>query len=232
MHRLMIVDDEPMIREGLKSIIDWNKVGFTWVGEASTGPEALIKHGQLAPNLILIDIRMPGMDGLQVIEEIRKVDAECHFLILSGYSDFTYAKQAIEFGVDGYLLKPIDDDELFEYAKRVSSLIAKQSEQAINQEQTAVLHRDELLKSVMTAGADEAAINELSQLLGITSKSYQLLLIEWSRTEERDAAVILAAKRKMAQLIEAKGAGWLFNMEPYTALLLKDLVTEIGRAHV
>lgn len=103
MMKVLIVDDEPKLREGLKSIVPWTELGYQVVDTAANGNEALEKHGKYDPDLMLIDIRMPGMDGLQLIEAIRNLDAEIHLLILSGYADFDYAKRAISHRVDGYL---------------------------------------------------------------------------------------------------------------------------------
>lgn len=228
MHKLLIVDDEPMIREGLKSIIDWVGLGFQWVGEAANGPDAITRHAELAPDLILMDIRMPGMDGMQVIEEIRKKDSKCHFLILSGYADFSYAKQAIVYGVDGYILKPIDDEELYEYAQRISVIINKQSVQEISQEQSVLLRREELLQDVMLKQANDSGIAELHGLLGEAIKTYQLMLIQWSLTEEHHAAAVAAAKRKLSKSIDNGCVGWTFSYASYTVVLLTDYLVQNG----
>ena len=79
MYKVLIVDDEPMIRAGLQTLIDWERYGFQVVGDAMNGREAMSKYAELAPHLMIIDIRMPVMDGLQVIEEIRKTDAFADF---------------------------------------------------------------------------------------------------------------------------------------------------------
>ena len=105
MYKVLVVDDEPAIRQGLLKIVDWEALGFCVVGDVSNGRKAVALHKELSPELIVIDIRMPGMDGLQAIREIRKTDGDCQFLILSGYADFAYAKQAIEMNVSGYVLQ-------------------------------------------------------------------------------------------------------------------------------
>lgn len=201
MHKVLIVDDEPMIREGLQTLVDWNKYGFVVAGTASNGREAVEKHAVLLPDLILIDIRMPGMDGLQAIEEIRKTDTVCHFLILSGYAEFNYAKQAIAHQVDGYILKPIDEDELESYVERVSEQLKHRSEQQLNTEQTTQLLREELLQQ-LAAGklATEASSSvELKTLLGPPAKYYQLLLIElYSR--EHSLTLNATLKKSLAKL--------------------------------
>ncbi|ANY70115.1 hypothetical protein BBD42_29155 [Paenibacillus sp. BIHB 4019] len=230
MHKLLIVDDEPMIRAGLRTIIDWESLGFVWVGEAASGPEALIKHGQLAPDLILMDIRMPRMDGLQVIEEIRKIDTSCHFLVLSGHADFSYAQRAIQFGIDAYILKPVDDDELYENVVRIAGVLDKRSEQAASLGHRETLRREELLQ--LAVSGDAASYpeiwKELEQLTGDSAKSFQLLLIEWSRTEEHTSAASIAARRRLTSAVQSNRAGWTFSSGAYTAVLLKDYVVQEG----
>ncbi|WP_256710216.1 response regulator [Paenibacillus sp. FSL H8-0548] len=226
---MLIVDDEPMIREGLQTLVDWNKYGFVVAGTASNGREAVEKHAVLLPDLILIDIRMPGMDGLQAIEEIRKTDTVCHFLILSGYAEFNYAKQAIAHQVDGYILKPIDEDELESYVERVSEQLKHRSEQQLNTEQTTQLLREELLQQ-LAAGklATEASSSvELKTLLGPPAKYYQLLLIElYSR--EHSLTLNATLKKKLGEIIEQKQLGFVFSAEPFVGVLLKDYLLQNG----
>ncbi|WP_235548809.1 response regulator transcription factor [Paenibacillus sp. Soil522] len=226
---MLIVDDEPMIREGLQTLVDWNKYGFSVAGIASNGREAVEKHAALVPDLILIDIRMPGMDGLQAIEEIRKTDTVCHFLILSGYAEFNYAKQAIAHNVDGYILKPIDEDELESNVERIGTQLKKQTEQQLNTEQTTVLLREEMLQQLASGKVDPnlAGSQELHTLLGAPAKYYQLLLIElYSR--EHSLTMNATLKKKLAEIIEKKQLGWVFTAEPYIGVLLKDYLLQNG----
>lgn len=229
MHKVLIVDDEPMIREGLQTLVDWSKYGFSVAGIASNGREAVEKHAALGPDLILIDIRMPGMDGLQAIEEIRKTDTACHFLILSGYAEFNYAKQAIAHNVDGYILKPIDEDELESYVERIGTQLKKQSEHQLNTEQTTMLLREEMLQQLASGKSDPdlAGSQELHSLLGAPAKYYQLLLIElYSR--EHSLTMNATLKKKLAEIIEKKQLGWVFTAEPYVGVLLKDYLLQNG----
>ncbi|ACI18257.1 response regulator transcription factor [Dictyoglomus thermophilum] len=107
-YKVLIADDEPVIRQGLKKIVNWNALGFKIVGEAEDGVEALDKVRKLDPDLCVIDIRMPGMDGLELISEIRKSKSEIKIIILTGYPEFEYAQKAISLGVQSYMLKPVD----------------------------------------------------------------------------------------------------------------------------
>lgn len=114
MYTLLIADDEAMIREGLKHLLDWNALGFALCGEASTGKQTYQQMMALAPDVVLLDIRMPEMTGLEVIRLARENGFAGKVIILSGYSDFKLAQQAIRYGVSNYLTKPIDEEELSE----------------------------------------------------------------------------------------------------------------------
>lgn len=227
MHKVMIVDDEPMIREGLKTLIDWNKHNFEVVGVAANGREAIEKQIELNPDMILIDIRMPGMDGLQAIEEIRRTNGTCHFLILSGYADFSYAKKAIAHNVDGYILKPIDEDELESYVERISAVLKKKSQLQLNTQQTTVLLRDEMLQQLSSGKLSGigSEIQDLQKFLGTPAKNYQLLLIElYSR--EHSLTMNAQLKKKLADVVDQKGIGWVFAAEPFVGVLLKDYMLQ------
>ena len=114
MYRLLIVDDEPRIRRGLLKSIPWNSIGFTEVREAQNGREALEIAEEMHPHLLIADIRMPDIDGLQLIGLMRDKKIHSQVIIISGYSDFTYAQQAIRYGVSDYILKPINETDLYE----------------------------------------------------------------------------------------------------------------------
>ena len=224
MYKVVVVDDEPAIREGLRTIVDWAQFGFIVVGDAADGNEALVQYKALSPDLIVIDIRMPGMDGLQVIQEIRKMDTSCHFLILSGYADFTYAKRAIEFGIDGYMLKPLDETELEEELKRISSMLDKESEWMLKSEKSSSLRREELLQAMF---ANEIVPNmnfenDFKPLLGLWGKTYQVVLIELEPGEEYGQSVLGAVKGKLVKAIEEHGLGYVFISSPHLGVLLKE----------
>jgi len=114
MYKVLIVDDEPIVREGLEFIIDWQDFGFTIIDNAENGRIGLEKIHSLDPDLVITDVRMPGIDGIEMIQKVRKKGIKTPFIILSGYSDFTYAKDALSLNVVSYLLKPIEEAELIE----------------------------------------------------------------------------------------------------------------------
>ncbi|MBB6732198.1 response regulator transcription factor [Cohnella zeiphila] len=119
MFKVLIVDDEPQIRTGLGTIIPWESFGFVVAGAAEDGEEALALAGELHPDLVITDIKMPGMDGIELSRELRARRPELPILILSGYNEFSYAKEALRYGVAEYLLKPVDPAELSGVLERI-----------------------------------------------------------------------------------------------------------------
>ncbi len=121
MLRVFIVDDEPSVIEGLKIMIPWSELNFELCGEASNGQEALAEIEKLHPHLIITDIRMPVISGLELICEVRKLDSDTEFVILSGYADFAYAKEAMRYNVSDYLLKPLEKDEIISVLQKIKN---------------------------------------------------------------------------------------------------------------
>lgn len=119
MFKVVLVDDEPLVIEGLQAMISWEELGFKICGIAYDGEAAyeLIKESN--PDLVITDVRMPGMDGLVLMKKCQSLSAlSARFIILSGYSDFNYVKEAIGLKGMSYVLKPIDPDEIEPILKR------------------------------------------------------------------------------------------------------------------
>lgn len=121
MYKAFVVDDEPSVLEGLKIMIPWNQMGFVICGESYNAQGALLKIEELRPHLLITDIRMPFESGLELIKEVRKLDIDIEFVILSGYSEFAYAKEAMRHGVSYYLLKPLDRDEVVSVLQNIKN---------------------------------------------------------------------------------------------------------------
>ncbi|MDR1580573.1 MAG: response regulator [Synergistaceae bacterium] len=126
MYNVLIVDDEPIIRAGMCKFIDWEKAGFKIVGTAENGHSALRQYRRTPADLVVTDISMPRMDGLDLIRQIKNENGLTVFIIISGYDQFEYARQGIKLAVTDYLLKPIDEDELL---KTLSAIKRRLDEQ-------------------------------------------------------------------------------------------------------
>lgn len=109
--RVLLVDDEIMIREGFKRLFDWEEYGCEVVGEAADGMEALSKIDSMVPDLVIMDINIPIMNGLKVIQASRAKHPDMAFIIVSGYDDFDYCREALRLKIADYILKPVNYEE-------------------------------------------------------------------------------------------------------------------------
>ena len=112
MYKVYLLDDEPFILEGLKYIVDWQDYGFEIVGSANNGDDGLKEILTMDIDLVITDIMMPKMTGLELIENLIKLNYQTNFIVLSAFQEFQYAKKAISMGAQNYILKPIDTEEL------------------------------------------------------------------------------------------------------------------------
>ncbi len=126
MYKVLIVDDEAWVVKSLQMAIDWNAQDFEVVGSASDGEEALTRIAELMPDLVVTDIRMPVMSGLELMEKARARWPLMQFVIISVFAEFEYARKAIAFGAAGYCLKPADEQEMAEMLKKVKARLETQ----------------------------------------------------------------------------------------------------------
>ncbi|MDC3415927.1 response regulator transcription factor [Aquibacillus salsiterrae] len=157
-YRVFLVDDDRYVRKGLRSLIDWNSCGFEVCAEADNGEDALYYIKNENPDLVITDIRMPVLDGLALIKHtVELTDSSSNFIIISGYSDFSYAQKAVRYGVHDFILKPIDKDELESTLKKVSYKIKKERERNESNEH---MIRNSILNDLLTGKMEEAIQKE------------------------------------------------------------------------
>lgn len=130
MWKIVIADDEPRIREGLKETIEGFNLDVQVCGEAKNGLIALDVIKQTRPQIVLADISMPKLNGMALIEELKKLDFPMEIIVITGHDEFDYAVQSIHLGVANYLLKPIDEKELYDALKRLTELFDKKREES------------------------------------------------------------------------------------------------------
>ena len=138
MYSLIIVDDHEYLIEGLRKFINWGELGIEIADVASDGEEGLIKIKKIHPDIVITDIGMPVMDGLEMIKALFNDGIQCKFIILTGHGDFEYAREAIKYGVIEFILKPIMPKEITSIMKRIVSICesernAKEKEQKMRQ---------------------------------------------------------------------------------------------------
>lgn len=125
MYKVLIIDDEVFIREGMKQIIPWQELGCELIGEAQNGEEGIEKMIQYGADIVISDIRMPKKNGLEMIDEMKSINKNIQIIILTGFREFEYAQQAIRLGVLRFLLKPSKLDEIKEAISAAVSFLAQ-----------------------------------------------------------------------------------------------------------
>lgn len=128
MIKVFLVEDEIIIRKGIRNNVDWNSYGFEFVGEAGDGERAYPMILKSKPDILLTDVKMPFMDGLELSRLVKKALPKTKIIILSGYDEFDYAKEAIKIGVSEYLLKPVTSVNLVEALKKAGERIWEEEE--------------------------------------------------------------------------------------------------------
>lgn len=220
MIKVLIVDDEPKLREGLRSLIPWEDEGYTVVATAANGFEAIEKYNTFAPKLVVADIRMPGMDGLELIAELRRQNAKCHVLILSGYADFEYAKRAISNRIDGYLLKPVDEDELISYLREMRVTIGQEEMLSVLQNVVEENSHEAWLRGLLQPGPGDISPLDAAGKLKLQGSSEVVLLklLKPAKGGEEKEERVRSELERHWQPEEAE----FFSLPPYAGLLLKE----------
>lgn len=183
MYRVMIVDDEPYVIEGLKTLIDWEKYGFKVCFEADNGTTALELAENFNPELIITDIRMPEINGLELIEKCQKqLKHKPQYIILSGFNDFEYARTAMRFGVSNYILKPIDEEELGEALNKVKRELDRIKEDFhVDTDYNPVVN--ELLMKYITGEGDEHNLIK-GYIQNYKEAELSYMIVQWENYEK------------------------------------------------
>ncbi len=175
MLKLLIVDDERVIRETISNLINWNEIGIELVGLCKDGIEAYDMIMDENPDIVLTDIKMPGLTGLDIIQRISQTDHSIEFIILSGYGEFSFAKEAMKYGVKHYLLKPCNEAQIIEIMKEVAKdCYHKHAFQDLKEQQkqlTENLHSN-IIRNIITEGISSDPDIDTTLLL----KPYRLFL--------------------------------------------------------
>ena len=140
MMRVMVVEDEEMIRRGIVMAVDWAALDCVVVGEAANGEQALAVAEDCRPTLIITDLKMPKMDGLEMVRRLREAGSRAYVIILTAYDSFAYAQQAIRLGAVDFLLKPFHDGDLEKAVQRVQAKLTPK-EQALPEPKTGSTNR-------------------------------------------------------------------------------------------
>ncbi len=224
-YKVFLVEDEIVTREGIRDNVDWPACGFEFCGEAPDGEMALPLLQTAQPELLITDIKMPFMDGLQLCKLARERWPWMKVVILSGHDEFEYAQQAVHLGVTEYLLKPVTVPDMHTALRRVAALIDKEKNELENlqklrdqvAENRAALREQLLLKLVVGAVTSPEAIEKSRPLgLDLVARCYLVIIF---KIEQADGA----AQFDYAQFQEVQQqAACLVGNDPDVFLLRKD----------
>ncbi|MBJ6360128.1 response regulator [Paenibacillus sp. GCM10012307] len=229
MSTLLIVDDDQFIREGLKRLIDWKALSIREIFEAEGSYEALELLEHCKPLIVLTDIRMPKGDGLHLIEQIRQRQWKPFVIVLSGYNDYTYVRQAMKFQVEDYLLKPVDASELTQIIATCTERLQGQFiEEQMQRESFQLLRNNILLRWAQNRIQYDQLREKLKflQLPLLMKERYQIFLIDWhtpeegelSRTEEQFRS--FAILNSMEEALQESDRGIAFLNEQRQIIVL------------
>lgn len=195
MIKVFLVEDEFIVREGIKNNINWEKYGYEFCGEASDGELAFPMISKEKPDIVITDIRMPFMDGLELSRLIKKELPQIKIIILSGHEEFEYAKAAIQIGIEEYLLKPINGDELLQAVNHVAEKIKEERETLTGNhdsndiQELRVNGKRELFNDLI---AGETALSEMLERgrgleVDLMAECYNILLLKIQRPQNGES---------------------------------------------
>lgn len=191
MIKIFLVEDEFVVREGIKNNIPWRDLGFDFCGEAGDGELAYPKIRELQPDIVITDIRMPFMDGLDLSRLLKKEMPQVEIMILSGFEEFEYAKEAIRLGIAEYLTKPVSSEELIKAVQRLAEKVneKKQEGELIakyerEMEENLLAERRKLFGNLVTG---QTPVHELINMaagmkLELSAQWYQIVLLSINST--------------------------------------------------
>ena len=221
MFKILIADDEPYVREGLLDLINWGNLGFVVCAVGQDGNDALNKIIKHKPHVVLIDIRMPCLTGIDVIRRVRERNIKCQFIILSGYSDFQYAKESILLDVYDYLVKPINEKELIKVISNVYDKVLV--EQQINDKLSLYqqIEYEKELKKLLSGTIDSELEVNINQI------TYQIAFIKDYSDEEKWLNELKQRVQNLDILKNSEGITLFFKNT--NANMIYDLLLTIAR---
>lgn len=193
LYRVLIADDEPIIREGIREAMDWAALGMEVVGEAEDGEEALERAVELNVHVVLVDMNMPFLNGIGLIRALQEQCPGVRYLIISGHDEFAYAQEAVRLGVEDYILKPVQADQLRAALERLRQRLDEEHQrtayvrQAAEQiERNIPLLRQRFCQEWMEGQAGGKSLMEQLAFLHLPSESpVQVGVVRWPAAEAR-----------------------------------------------
>lgn len=235
MLKVLIIDDEPAVRAGLKAIIDWQSLGYEVVDEAADGHDGLCKLLELHPDLCITDIRMPGLYGTKMLEQARKGGFDGKVIVLTGYSDFEYARSAIESGVSSFQLKPIEEEDLLEALKKVRETILSEKKELEKLNSGIRIVCEKQLTDLICGKLAASSVN--LEGLNLIDREYRVAVITAAQSDA-EVTSIFAEEKEMRcisiddlwiVLLQEKGIARFFTLMTIACRRHSDLFITVGR---
>ena len=207
MIRLLLIDDHPVVREGLAGMLA-GQADFEVVGEASDGAQGVALCQRLEPDVVLMDLRMPGMDGVTAIQTLREKRPDIHILVLTTYDSDSDIVRAVEAGATGYLLKDAPREELFRAIRAtargesvLASAVATRLMQRMREPETVELSGRELeVLQLVARGTNNRQIGKALHISEATVKTHLIHIFNKLGVDDRTAAVTVAIEKGILQL--------------------------------
>jgi two-component system response regulator YesN len=224
--KTLLVDDERLSLQMMKGIIDWGSFGIEIADTAMDGMEALDKFIKLSPGLIITDIRMPRLNGLEFIKKVREINDQTEILLISAYADFGYVKEAISLGCANYLLKPVDETELQKTLQAIVSKIASRDISRRLVDKSEAMKKRQILREYMKTGFRSVKALELLKDMGAPPMALMDVKLQHETINEYSGVKSIAAdqlgyiQESMEEIASKSCRSLAFELDNYSFTVL------------
>jgi two-component system response regulator YesN len=232
-YKILLVDDETAVREGIRSRTPWETFGFSVVGEAGNGIEALELIEEFHPDVVITDIRMPYLDGMELIKKIRESYPPITIIILSGYDEFTYAQQAIRYDVSEYVLKPVSVEDICKLLQRTAKrldedIIRMQDRDRLEKayKQALPLIREKFLVSLLTSVQQTPDLSVIAKAreygYDLTGDEFIVATFETDHKQEEAPFQAMAMLQVAEEVLQKEKGSLVFQFENQVIAIFSD----------
>jgi two-component system response regulator YesN len=217
--RVLLVDDEPLIIEGLKKLINWDELGIECCFEANNGIQALDIIRKKRPSIMICDIRMQEMDGIELLQKVRGEGFNTKIIVLSGYNQFEYIKTAMKYEVENYLLKPVDKEELTSTLNSIIDTMNNELYNNIRQRESFNILRENILNRILINRINTNEFEDKAEMLGLklnkpfyTVVVFDFIYLYSDTTQEEYKWKAYAIFNIVEELVRVDRAGEVFQL--------------------
>jgi two-component system response regulator YesN len=234
---VMMADDERVIIRGLKKLIDWDRLGLTLIGEVYKGDALLKGIIEHTPDIVITDISMPGLNGIEVLKELRKLGLQTKVIFISAYREFSYAKDALSYGAVDYLIKPIDRKKLDQLLITTVNDIHESSALEMNNNRLLhyeVKHKRQMIEDFLENLTEEKKLSYRPELVrelegDELSACFSVIVVEVDHSSKHSGSwlgderklIYFAIQNIMEDLIPQRAVGWTITNRSYLYMVLR-----------